>query len=191
MSPGTRSDIGNSCGRSMPARNTAVVDVTIAFNSSAALLDRNSCQNRSTVLSRIIVIRTIIVLKERSSGFAKMTSENSETTQTANSTPLNGVRNAWNSCWYQVGGFSCVTALGPYCPRRASTCSSVRPALLACKRASASSGAYAHNSGSGDDTRLPLAVLEAIARRTASLFMLPLLIVTTREAFCFRPHIGQ
>jgi hypothetical protein len=27
---------------------------------------------------------------------------------TANSTPLNGVRNAWNSCWYQVGAFSCV-----------------------------------------------------------------------------------
>jgi hypothetical protein len=47
-----------------------------------------------------------MVLKERSSGSAKMTSEKRETTLTANSTPLNGVRNAWKSCWYQVGGLS-------------------------------------------------------------------------------------
>src|SRR5262245_15425964 len=106
ISPGTRPEIGNSCGRSMPARNTAAVEVTIAFNSCAALLDRYSCQNRSNVLSRIIATRTIIVLNERSSGATKMTSENSDTTLTANNTPLNGVRNAWNSWWYQVGGLS-------------------------------------------------------------------------------------
>ena len=133
MSPGTRSHIGSSCGRSIPARSTAAVDVTIDFKSSAALLDRNSCQNRSKVLSKIIVTRTIIVLKERSSGAAKITSEKSETMLTANSTPLNGVRNAWNSCWYHLGGCSYVTSLGPYCCRLARTCSFVRPLLLACK----------------------------------------------------------
>jgi hypothetical protein len=42
----------------------------------------------------------MIVLKERSSGAAKITSENRETTLTANSTPLNGVRKAWNNCSY-------------------------------------------------------------------------------------------
>ena len=93
-----------------------MVDVTIAFNSSAALLERNSCQKRSKVLSKIIVTRTMIVLKERSSGAAKITSENRETTLTANSTPLNGVRKAWNNCWYQVGGFSCVTSLDHIVP---------------------------------------------------------------------------
>src|ERR1035437_7328362 len=111
MSPGTSVDIGISCGRSMPARSTAVVDVTIALSSSAALLERNSCQKRKSVLSNTIVLRTIIVLNVRSSGAAKITSVNSETTLTVNSTPLNGVTNAWKSCWYQVGGFSCDTSL--------------------------------------------------------------------------------
>src|ERR1035437_4819090 len=101
MSPGTSVDIGISCGRSMQARSTAVVDVTIALSSSAALLERNSCQKRKSVLSNTIVLRTIIVLNVRSSGAAKITS-------------VNSVTNAWNSCWYQVGGFSCDTSLGPY-----------------------------------------------------------------------------
>src|SRR5664280_1265922 len=149
MSPGTSVDIGISCGRSMPARSTAVVDVTIALSSSAALLERNSCQKRKSVLSNTIVLRTIIVLNVRSSGAAKITSVNSETTLTVNSTPLNGVTNAWKSCWYQVGGFSCDTSLGPYCSMRASNCSSVRPVLLASSRASASSGDHAHRRAGG------------------------------------------
>ena len=45
-------------------------------------------------LSNPIALRTMIVLNERSSGSAKMTSENIETTLTANSTPLKGVKNA-------------------------------------------------------------------------------------------------
>ena len=81
----------------MPARSTAVVDLTIALSSSAALLERNSCQKRSSVLSSTIEIRTMMVRKVRSSGAAKITSENRETTLTANSTPLNGVRKAWKS----------------------------------------------------------------------------------------------
>ena len=81
----------------MPVRSTAVVELTIAFNSSAALLERNSCQKRSRVLNSTMEIRTIIVLKVRSSGAAKITSEKNDTTLTANSTPLNGVRNAWKS----------------------------------------------------------------------------------------------
>src|SRR5690242_11259697 len=171
MSPGTRAEIGISPGRSIPARNTAVVEVTIAFNSSAALLERNSCQKRSNVLSNTMVIRTMIVLNERSSGAAKITSENKETTLTANNTPLNGVRKAWNNCWYQVGGFSCVTSLGPYCSNRASTCSSVSPLLLASSRTSAASGAQAHSAGSGDGCRLTWLALEGFGRFMSSLFM--------------------
>src|SRR5450759_2689391 len=171
MSPGTSVDIGISCGRFMPARSTAVVDVTIALSSSAALLERNSCQKRKSVLSNTIVLRTIIVLNVRSSGAAKITSVNSETTLTVNSTPLNGVTNAWKSCWYQVGGFSCDTSLGPYCSMRASNCSSVRPVLLASSRASASSGEHAHSSASWDGWRLPLLAPEEIGRVVSSLFM--------------------
>ena len=78
----------------MPARSTAAVELTIAFNSCAALLERNSCQKRSSVLSSTMVVRTMIVLKLRSSGAAKITSVNNETTLTVNSTPLNGVTNA-------------------------------------------------------------------------------------------------
>jgi len=87
-------EIGNSCGRIIPARSTAAVELTIALSSSAALLERNSCQNRNSVLSRIMEISTIIVRKVRSSGSAKITSEKSDTTLTANSTPLNGVKKA-------------------------------------------------------------------------------------------------
>lgn len=90
-------EIGISCGRDMPARKTAVVELTMALSSSAALFDRNSCQKRKSVLSSTIEIRTIIVLNERSSGAAKITSENSDTMLTVNSTPLNGVKKAWKS----------------------------------------------------------------------------------------------
>src|SRR5262249_16134051 len=155
------------------ARSTAAVDVTIAFNSSAALLDRNSCQNLNKVLSRIIVRRTIMVLKERSSGSAKMTSEKRETTLTANSTPLNGVMNAWKSCWYQAGGLSWEPSFAQYAPRRASTACSVSPLLLACRRANASSGAHAQSSGSGEVVRL-LVVSEKFVRLAICLFMTPL-----------------
>ena len=70
----------------------------MAFSSAAALLDRNSCQKRSSVLSSTMVVRTMIVRNERSSGAAKITSVNNETMLTVNKTPLNGVTNAWNSC---------------------------------------------------------------------------------------------
>src|SRR5436309_12435312 len=103
MSPGTSVDIGVSWGRSIPARNTAAVEETMAFKSSAARLERNSCQKRKSVLSRTIDHNTMMVLKERSSGEASITSVNTETRLTANSTPLKGVRNAWNNCSYQVG----------------------------------------------------------------------------------------
>src|SRR5262245_4249531 len=95
---------------------------------------------------------------------------------TANSTPLNGVRNALKSCWYQLGGFSCVTSLRPYCCRLALTCSSVRPLLLACKRASASSGAHVHSSGIREVMCLLSIASDAIARHTISLFIVELLI---------------
>ena len=148
-------EIGISCGRCIPARSTAVVELTIAFNSSAALLDRNSCQKRSNVLSSTMVVRTIIVLNVRSSGAAKITSVNNETMLTANSTPLKGVTNAWISCSYQVGGFSCVISLGPYCSNLCSTCSGVSPLRAVSSCLSASSGTQSHRLNSGEGRLVP------------------------------------
>src|SRR6185295_1599075 len=82
MSPGTRSAIGISWGRGIPARSTAVVELTMALSSSVALFERNSCQKRSSVLKSTIALRTMIVRSERSSGAAKMTSEKKETVLT-------------------------------------------------------------------------------------------------------------
>src|SRR5215831_17979450 len=151
MSPGTRSAIGISRGRGMQARSTAVVELTIALSSSAARLERNSCQKRSSVLKSTIELKTMIVLNERSSAAAKITSEKSETMLTANSTPLNGVRKAWKSCWYHVAGLSWVTSLEPYRSRRASTCSSVRPLRALSSARSVSSGAREHSRAKGDE----------------------------------------
>src|ERR1035437_7256979 len=170
MSPGTSVEIGISCGRSMPLRSTAVVELTIAFNSCAALLERNSCQKRSSVLSNIMEIRTIMVRNVRSSGAAKITSENRETKLTANNTPLNGVRKAWKSCRYHVGGFSCVTSLGPYCSRRASTCSGVSPLRAVSSFLSASSGEQSHRSSSGDG-RLLLFTIRLFGKVLSCSFM--------------------
>src|SRR5450631_2926066 len=130
----------------------------MAFNSSAALLDRNSCQNRSSVLSNTMVVSTMIVLNVRSSGAANITSVNSETMLTANNTPLNGVTNAWNNCTYQVGGFSCVISLGPYFSSRSSTCSDVNPVRTVSSRVTASSGVQSHRSSSGERCLLSLAL---------------------------------
>src|ERR1700674_892062 len=186
MSPGTSVEIGVSCGRSIPARSTAVVALTIAFSSSAALLERNSCQKRSSVLSSTIALKTMIVLSDRSSGAAKITSVNNETMLTANSTPLNGVTNAWNSCWYQAGGFSWDTSLGPYCPSRSSTCSCVKPPRPASSRLSASSGAQSHNSGSGE-----LCLVSLPLRRMRSSAKLPTGTNTLPIEFRQLPFLGE
>src|SRR4029450_13910104 len=62
---------------------------------------------------------------------------------------------------------------GPYCSRRALTCSCVSPLLLASSRTSASSGAQAHSSGSGDGygCGLTLLVLGGFGRFMRSIFM--------------------
>jgi len=137
--PGTSSATGISLGALLPWRSTAALVRTSAFSFSAAWLERNSCQKRRMVLSKIIAASTMIVSYERSSGTARMTSANKEMPAMNARMPLKGVTKACRNCTYQVGGFSCATSFLPYCSRRRSTSCKPNPVSAVFSNASAAS----------------------------------------------------
>src|ERR1035437_8923737 len=90
-----------------PWRKTVAVVLIILFNSSAALLLLNSCQNLNKELKRTIMDTRITVLYSRWVELTKNTSVINETSATRTKTALNGVRKADNNCLYHTGAFSC------------------------------------------------------------------------------------